>query len=226
LNEKYILIYCFERAFDAPILFESLEKARAAMKKSIIAAMDGLNESVFNDYKIDEDYFWQPDGNSAWFTYRHGNSDWQIYALSEFLHGSAIPDENTTGESSDEPKSHPLLVALTAEIKPEDIDDIMCAALEGGITYWCSKAEVVGEYLSKYAHEQISKDGKLILHDSEDNKQHELTREKFLKGLRLFLDGCPNLINGEDKSIDPGDFDANYADAIIQLALFGEVVYS
>lgn len=27
----------------------------------------------------------------------------------------------------------------------EDIDDIMVAALEGGINYWCSEAEVVEE---------------------------------------------------------------------------------
>ena len=226
MNEKYILIGCFEREFDAPILFESLEKARATMKQGLINAMDGLDESVFDDYTIDDDYFWQPNGNSAWFTHRRGNSDWKIYALSEFLHGSLIPDENTTGESSAEPKSHPLLVAFTAEIKSEDIDDIMCAALEGGITYWCSETEVVDEHLGKYAHEQISRGGKLILHDSEGGEKHELTREKFLKGLRLFLDGCPNLINGGDKSIDPSDFDANYADAIVQLAMFGEVVYS
>lgn len=39
-----------------------------------------------------------------------------------------------------------------------DIDDIMCCALEGGITYWCDCAKVVGEYLGKYGHEQISEE--------------------------------------------------------------------
>ena len=38
-----------------------------------------------------------------------------------------------------------MLVAVT--ITSEDIDDIMVAALEGGITHWCRRVEVVGESL-------------------------------------------------------------------------------
>ena len=36
-----------------------------------------------------------------------------------------------------------MLVPVT--ITSEDIDDIMVAALEGGITHWCRRVEVVGE---------------------------------------------------------------------------------
>ena len=51
----------------------------------------------------------------------------------------------------------------------EDIDDIMVAALEGGINYWCSEAEVVEERrCADWGHEQIARGGALVLHDAED----------------------------------------------------------
>lgn len=44
----------------------------------------------------------------------------------------------------------------------EDIDDIMVAALEGGINYWCSEAEVVEERrCADWGHEQIARGGAL-----------------------------------------------------------------
>ena len=48
-----------------------------------------------------------------------------------------------------EEKEKQVTVSVTLEIvlTQEDIDDIMCGALEGGITYWCDEAKVVGDYL-------------------------------------------------------------------------------
>lgn len=39
-------------------------------------------------------------------------------------------------------KEKQVTVSVTLEIvlTQEDIDDIMCGALEGGITYWCDEA--------------------------------------------------------------------------------------
>ena len=37
-----------------------------------------------------------------------------------------------------------LKVEMEIVVSQEDIDDIMCGALEGGINYWCRKAEIVG----------------------------------------------------------------------------------
>ena len=45
------------------------------------------------------------------------------------------------------------------KISQQDIDDIMVCALEGGISYWCCEAEVIGEYLGEYASDQISRGG-------------------------------------------------------------------
>ncbi len=121
-------------------------------------------------------------------------------------------------------KKFPVHAEIVVNLTMQDIDDIMCAALEGGINYWCSEAEVDGDYLGEYASEQISRNGTLKLHDSEEDKVYELTLEKFCQGFRLYLEqGCHIAI--EDNAVDTCDIDANDADCIIQLGLFGEVVY-
>jgi len=120
-------------------------------------------------------------------------------------------------------------VHIEVEITQEDIDDIMCAALEGGIYYWCGEVEVDGEYLGQYAHEQISRGGVLWLHDAEDEEAapYELTLEKFIQGLTMFIkNGHGDLVNIKNKRIDPMDFDSECADCVIQYAVLGEIVYS
>ena len=62
---------------------------------------------------------------------------------------------------------HSLSAVINFVVTDQDIDDIMSAVLDGGITYWCCRAEVVGDYLGEYASEQISRGGTLRLHDSE-----------------------------------------------------------
>ena len=113
---------------------------------------------------------------------------------------------------------------IEVNLTQQDIDDIMVAALEGGINYWCREAEVVGKYLGEYASDQISRGGSLILHDAESSDKWELTLEKFLNGVKLYFeDGCH--VQVEDNCIDAGDIDASDADCIVQFALFGKVVF-
>ena len=115
-------------------------------------------------------------------------------------------------------------IEMDVSLSQQDIDDIMTAALEGGICYWCGRAEVVGEYLGEYASDQISRGGSLILYDAESSDKWELTREKFLKGVELyFKDG--SWITVDNYTIDVCDIDGSAADCIIQYALFGELVF-
>ena len=120
-----------------------------------------------------------------------------------------------------------IKVESTIRVTTEDIDDIMCAALEGGINYWCNKAEVVGDYLGEYASEQIARGGKLILHDCEIDEAYELTREMLLNGISLAIEGNYyedyDWVDGE--VLDTCCIDADVADVIVQLALFDEVIY-
>lgn len=129
---------------------------------------------------------------------------------------------------------------VTAQIKvnltQQDIDDIMCSALEGGVTaLWCGEAEVIEEKrVADWGHEQIARGGVLMLHDIEDpNEVWELNLEKFLNGFKLWLerDGgfavCALDDNGQvsDSGIDTCNIDGPAADSIVQYALFGEVVF-
>lgn len=120
-----------------------------------------------------------------------------------------------------------LKVEMTVELTQEDVDDIMCGALEGGINYWCNKAEVVeSEYYGEYASEQISRGGSLRLYDSEEDEVYVLDLEKFITGFKSWL------ANGYDThgavqagKIDCCNIDAEDADQIVQMALFGDVIY-
>lgn len=124
-------------------------------------------------------------------------------------------------------KNGEFLINISRQVKlsKEDIDDIMAAALEGGITYWCKRAEVVGNYLGDYASEQISRGGILKLYDSENDDIYELTLDKFINGFAIaFRNGFDNSWTDGDK-VDTCQIDSADADTIVQLALFGEVIF-
>lgn len=121
-------------------------------------------------------------------------------------------------------KKYTVRPEIEVNLSQQDIDDIMAVALDGGICYWCRKAEVVGEYLGEYASDQISRGGALILHDAESAQTWELTLGKFLKGVKLYFEqGCH--VQVEDNAIDTCDIDANDADCIVQFSVFGEVMF-
>lgn len=116
---------------------------------------------------------------------------------------------------------------IAAHLSMEDVDDIMNSALDA-IGYWCSKATVDGEYLGKYASEQIARGGKLLLHDAEGVADYELDLGKFTQGFRIWLERGGDLYGAVscDGNVDPGNIDGDCADSIIQYAIFGEIVYS
>lgn len=123
-------------------------------------------------------------------------------------------------------KTYKINVINEIEITSQDIDDIMDSALNG-ITYWCNKAEVDGDYLGEYASEQISRGGTLFLHDAEEDEVYDLTLNQFLNGIKQAYEGKYfadyNWCDG--KTVNPCQIDAEVADVIVQLALFDEVVY-
>ena len=124
-------------------------------------------------------------------------------------------------------KKFEIEIKTTLKVTEEDIDDIMCTALEGGITYWCNKSKVVGEYLGEYGHEQIARGGKLIIYDMVEDDKYTLTRQDLLEGIKLAIEEGYykeyGWFNGHE--LDTCNIDAEVADVIVQMALFGEVVY-
>lgn len=127
---------------------------------------------------------------------------------------------------SDKKCTYSIQPVIEVNITSQDINDIMVCALEGGINYWCRQAKVVGKYLGEYASDQISCGGTLKLYDAESSDVWELTLDKFLNGMKLAIEqGIGLSVNPADGSIDTCEIDADAADAIVQLALFGEVVF-
>ena len=124
-----------------------------------------------------------------------------------------------------------IFVKFTLKVSNEDIDDIVSTALEGGIDYWCYKAEVVGEYLGEYASDQISRDGTLKLYDAESDDVWELDKPKLLDGISkaitngILLEYEWAKFDNEIITLDTFQVDAEVADAIIQFALFGKLVF-
>lgn len=120
-----------------------------------------------------------------------------------------------------------LEIKINLELTDEDIDDIMCEALEGGISYWCNKAEVVGDYLGDYASEQISRGGSLLLRDAEEGDTYELTLQKFIEGFKLWIAGGYSTHKAiEEGIVDCSEIGKKEADQIVQLALFEEIIYA
>lgn len=131
-----------------------------------------------------------------------------------------------------EEKKFEVKAELNIQLTQQDIDDIMVAALEGGINYWCSEASVEGgKYLGEYASEQISRGGTLLLYDFEEEAYRKLDLEKLLNGFKLWVESGGDqygAVQGEAGGaivVDCGEIDAGCADEIVQYALFGEVVY-
>jgi hypothetical protein len=129
-------------------------------------------------------------------------------------------------------KKFEIRTKITVYLTQQDIDDIMVSAFEGGINYWCRRVVVQGDYLGKYASEQISRGGKLAIwldEPFEDDKTcYVLDRDKFLAGFKLWIESdgdSYDAIDHSDGSVDCGQIDAVCADEIIQYALFGEVVF-
>ena len=117
-------------------------------------------------------------------------------------------------------------------VTDQDIDDVMTTALDGGITDWCFKTEVLGESLGEYASEQISRGGLLKLYGIEEvngESKWWLNRNKFMAGLTRFLreygEKHEDFFLREDDgsyTLDSANIDADFADLIIQYAVFGE----
>lgn len=119
-------------------------------------------------------------------------------------------------------------VTMPIELTKENIDDIVCTALEGGINYWCSDAEVADKmYYGEYASEQISRGGSLKLYDAEAEKPYTLTLRNFIEGFKKWVsNGYDTYSAVHNGKVDCCNIDANKADQIIQFALFGEVIYA
>ena len=118
------------------------------------------------------------------------------------------------------------------EISDELIEYILCAAFEGGITYWAENISCkdnkdmkkVGGYKSEYLTKTKKKDAVIYVHESETGEKYPITKKSIIDALQKmdtpeykYTKALNRLLNG--------DWDALDADIVVQTACFGEVVY-
>lgn len=126
-----------------------------------------------------------------------------------------------------------LRKTIEFEFTPEQINDFIVGALEGGINYWCRKARIKmtedDKYFGvaeedqdniNYASDAIGYGGTLILFDAESDDRWELDLPKMLKGIELY---CKDRMLTYEFIVD--DYDAGDCDGIVQFALFGEIQF-
>jgi hypothetical protein len=106
-------------------------------------------------------------------------------------------------------------------VKPEDINDLMTTALEGGINYWCNKVEILADPENKpFASEVIAYGGELKIY-TDEGAEFKITRDDIVKGIEKAIE---HFEYGSFKQLME-EHDATTADVIIQFALFDKIVF-
>ena len=117
------------------------------------------------------------------------------------------------------------------EISDELIEDILCSAFEGGITYWANDIscedikdmKMIGGWKHEYLTKTKKKDAKMFIHHF-DEGYVQITKKSIIDALQKmdtpeykYTKALGRLLNET--------YDADDADIVVQTACFGEVVY-
>lgn len=124
-----------------------------------------------------------------------------------------------TGTETVDKATTSVPIGTTIEVNDTRLSDIFTTAIEGGINYWAEVREYKWDVMPVTTfHAQI-----VELDDGATPLTIDITT--ITKGLSLYAEryGLGLLQGVVDE--DDGDFDAGDADVIVQLGLFGEVVY-
>ena len=122
-------------------------------------------------------------------------------------------------------------ITRTVEISDKLIEDILCTAFEGGITYWadnvsCEDNKDMKE-VSGWKHEYLTKtkkkDAAMYIHTVEGGKV-KITKSLILEALQQMGDPRYKCTKALSRILEE-TYDADDADIVVQTACFGEVVY-
>lgn len=113
-----------------------------------------------------------------------------------------------------------LSFAIEATVSAEAIENVVVSSLEGANSYWCGLDNTTPEWsaepedlpASQYATQLLLEGKTVTLYDVEDEDERwELTLPKILKGIGMALSQGYNITDDVDE--------------VLQLSLFGELVY-
>jgi len=105
-------------------------------------------------------------------------------------------------------------LVTTQDVTQEQIEDVMTTAFEGGSNYWIDEVTVDIEPTEKYKYmsEVLTRGGTLKVYVEGEDVIQTLTLGRFLNAL-------------SNEHFDFDNYDAGGADAVLQKAIFGEVIY-
>ena len=118
------------------------------------------------------------------------------------------------------------------EISDELIEYILCAAFEGGITYWAENVSCkdnkdmkkVGGWKHEYLTRTKKKDAVMYIHESETGEKYPITKKSIIDALQKMDTPEYKYTKALGRILDE-TYDADDADIVVQTACFGEVVY-
>ena len=122
-------------------------------------------------------------------------------------------------------------ITRTVEISDELIEDILCTAFEGGITYWADNVSCEDntdmKKVSGWKHEYLTKtkkkDAVMYIH-TVDGSKPQITKKSIIEALQQMGDPKYKCTKALSRILEE-TYDADDADIVVQTACFGEVVY-
>ena len=123
-------------------------------------------------------------------------------------------------------------ITITVEISDKMIEDILCSAFEGGITYWAENISCkdnddmkkVGGWKHEYLTKTKLKDAIMYIHDIETGERYPITKKSIIDALQK-MDNPEYKYTKALKRILDGQWDADDADIVVQTACFGQVFF-
>jgi len=120
---------------------------------------------------------------------------------------------------------HSISAELYFIISDDDIDSIMYAALNGGISRWCGSVQADEDVLAGCLHKQITRKGTLKLFDLTGEMARELTFDKFMIGLQRWVELERPFTVMKGVRLNVRDISGRAVGRIIQFALFNDLPF-
>lgn len=112
---------------------------------------------------------------------------------------------------------------MTTQYTDQDIADILCTAIEGGISYWVHSGKAHRDDAGDYVWVRIVENGATA-----GTTCYHVDGAAIRRGIALIITGQVKIrsdIRAAVASGDAGNVDADAADCIVQAACFGDIVY-
>lgn len=134
--------------------------------------------------------------------------------------------------------SENVIVQVPVELNDEFFEDVVCTMLEGGSNYWVDTIDInhpegkrpSGTPVSTWAADALNKGGSITIYPiEEEDGITTIKRENLVFGVKQLIEEHPDWVavtyDHKANHIDFGNMDADDADAILQYAVFGDLIF-